>query len=80
MLFFSCAVQLVTHAFNATDTDIHAYDLIVRFLAVGQGCSYTREDLIFLWRHECAPLHSSVWNCTPVRIYLTSLEIQTEVV
>ena len=57
----------VVNAFNATDTDIYAYDLIVRFLAVSQGCSDTREDFIFFWCHECAPFYSLVWTCSPVR-------------
>ena len=56
-----------SHGFNATDTDIYAYDLIVRFLAVSQGCSYTREDFIFLRRHERAPFNSLVWTGSPVR-------------
>jgi hypothetical protein len=57
----------VSHGFNATDTDIYAYDLIVRFLAVRQGYPYAREDFIFLRRHECAPFYSLVRTCSPVR-------------
>ena len=62
---------------NATDTDIYAYDLIVRFLAVSQGCSYTREDFIFLRRHECAPFNSPVWTCSPVRSSLFNAIVHT---
>ena len=57
----------VSHGFNATDTDIYAYDLIVRFLAVRQSYPYAREDFIFLRRHECPPFYSLVRTCSPVR-------------
>ena len=56
----------VSHGFNATDTDIYAYDLIVRFMAVSKGCSNTREDFILLRCHECALIYSFVWTCSPV--------------
>ena len=47
---------------------IHAHDFVGRLLAISQGCSYTRENLLFLRRHECTPIYSHVWNCTPVRV------------